>query len=918
MDKITQPKMSNGGTVTEQVYGQTRSTPYSMDEYLRGSMYDFPGINVDVAPAAGDDSTTNPAPPAPSVLNPVGTGDGGASSPFTSYSVATGLPSFGYEDIDPVDFISKFEKTSPKAKGRSDNAFLNFGINQLDPKNIPLAVASLAIPGAAGFGIAAAELNRRSQKKTADAIMATGKTGGSMYTFQGQTVHRLPGTRQFNGTLGNMTSAEHYRFDEIRRGFIPGTMKETKSQVGSLDAATGQSNQYIRTGKNTIAYDAGFGAGMDAFGTVHSASGPQGGSASAATALREQLYRENMNRLGLTIDESRVASEALSMKQALDAGMKNSRFHGGFFHKASNLSDEDYANAQTLSQQIIQQHIRTNTAAGKAQAQAAEAKAAEASQRMREQEAQRQAILQQYDEEDSGGTPTQYSVQDIEDDIMDSYGGSTDATDYSFDFGFRKGGRVGMQMGGTAPQAAPAGFVERPPSQVSEAATVADDKPMSVPEGTFVINAAAVEFAGEGDIAKMLKDAYAKAGKQGSAAPSKEQTDVAVSRGEVIVPPAIAKIIGYDRLEKINNRGKKETKQRIKENGQGRRGAAGGGFLTRKKLANGGEAQDIYEDKIIIDEVRRKMDDLLKNLPDDVKVDSRYFGDDYPANRDFHRQLAILNDADPDAFKMRAFSSEQQGLINVPQTPTLFNLYAMAEGIAHLEASKYRRPETETVKTLRADEQSLFASIPGTEGDMRKHYGAYEQGGFLYTPSQIASMSDKEKAEIQDTYGVPADKVRNTFSYPDYFELEQDYLEEMRAKSIAFQTVFGKLDKTSSKNVKENTKTGRAIDLAESSYGEDFAKYILATASPTLQTAIFHKHPELRERYFDDQGRFKKRNIQPDADFRMVMEAEDEEARKRSLKEFKEADDRNIVVKNLTSPRKSTFIEGYGRIPVSE
>jgi hypothetical protein len=267
---------------------------------------------------------------------------------------------------------------------------------------------------------------------------------------------------------------------------------------------------------------------------------------------------------------------------------------------------------------------------------------------------------------------------------------------------------------------------------------------------------------------------------------------------------------------------------------------------------------------------------------------------------------------------MRAFASEERGLINVPQTPTLFNLYAMAEEIAHLEASRYRRPETETVKTLRADEQSLFASIPGTEGDMRKHYGAYEQGGFLYTPSQIASMSDKEKAEIQDTYGVPADKVRNTFSYPDYFELEQDYLEEIRAKSIAFQTVFGKLDKTSSKNVKENTKTGRAIDLAESSYGENFAKYILATASPTLQIAIFHKHPELRERYFDDQGRFKKRNIQPDADFRMVMVAEDEEARKRSLKEFKEADDRNIVVKNLTSPRKSTFIEGYGRIPASE
>ena len=627
MDKITQPRMSSGGTVTEQVYGQTRSTPYSMDEYLRGSMYDFPGINVDVAPAAGEDSTTNPASLAPSVLNPVGTGGGGASSPFTSYSVATGLPSFGYEDIDPVDFISKFEKTSPKAKGRSDDSFLKFGINQLDPKNIPLGVASLAIPGAGVFGIAAAELNRRSQKKTADAIMATGKTGGSMYTFQGQTVHRLPGTKQFNGTLGNMTSAEHYRFDEIRRGFIPGTMVETKSRVGSLDAAMGQSNEYIRTGKNTIAYDAGFGAGMDAFGTVHSASGPQGGSASAATALREQLYRDNMNRLGLTIDESRVASEALAMKQALDAGMRNSPYHGGFTHKASNLSDEDYAAAQTLSQQIIQRHLNANTqsgrAAGAARQAEADKKAAEATQRIKEQEAQRQATLQQYDEEDDGGSyggGRDFSVSTAQQTAGDRYQAMADRG-YS-GYPFADGGRVGMQMGGTAPQTAPAGFVERPPSQVSEAATVADDKPMSVPEGTFVINAAAVEFAGEGDIAKMLKDAYAKAGKQGSAAPSKEQIDVAVSRGEVIVPPAIAKIIGYDRLEKINNRGKKETKDRIKENGQGRKGAAGGGFLDVGKYAEGDEVLptpkpslvDRRRDEALADvELRADLESYIKN-----------------------------------------------------------------------------------------------------------------------------------------------------------------------------------------------------------------------------------------------------------------------------------------------------------------
>jgi hypothetical protein len=48
--------------------------------------------------------------------------------------------------------------------------------------------------------------------------------------------------------------------------------------------------------------------------------------------------------------------------------------------------------------------------------------------------------------------------------------------------------------------------------------------------------------------------------------------DVALSKGEVVVPPDLAKIIGYDRLEKINNRGKKEVSRRQK--------AAKGGFIS--------------------------------------------------------------------------------------------------------------------------------------------------------------------------------------------------------------------------------------------------------------------------------------------------------------------------------------------------
>jgi len=55
--------------------------------------------------------------------------------------------------------------------------------------------------------------------------------------------------------------------------------------------------------------------------------------------------------------------------------------------------------------------------------------------------------------------------------------------------------------------------------------------------------------------------------------------DVALSSGEVKVAPHLAKIIGYDRLNKINNRGKPEVEERIEENGQQIVGAATGGLM---------------------------------------------------------------------------------------------------------------------------------------------------------------------------------------------------------------------------------------------------------------------------------------------------------------------------------------------------
>ena len=117
-----------------------------------------------------------------------------------------------------------------------------------------------------------------------------------------------------------------------------------------------------------------------------------------------------------------------------------------------------------------------------------------------------------------------------------------------------------MQMGGVA--AGPIGVVDKPGADNSG---VADDVPAE--SDGFIINAAAVRHAGLRDINDMIQDAKKYAEKQGMKLNfGKTPTDaeqILVSNGEVVIPDVIANIIGYDRLEKINNRGKKETEEMI-------------------------------------------------------------------------------------------------------------------------------------------------------------------------------------------------------------------------------------------------------------------------------------------------------------------------------------------------------------------
>jgi hypothetical protein len=110
--------------------------------------------------------------------------------------------------------------------------------------------------------------------------------------------------------------------------------------------------------------------------------------------------------------------------------------------------------------------------------------------------------------------------------------------------------------------AGPVGLVNDPGADGSG---VGDD--VQAKSDGFVISAAAVKHAGLKDINEMIQSAKEYAEQKGiklnfGKTPTGAE-DILVSNGEVVVPDALANIIGYDKLEKINNRGKKETEEKL-------------------------------------------------------------------------------------------------------------------------------------------------------------------------------------------------------------------------------------------------------------------------------------------------------------------------------------------------------------------
>tara|TARA_R100001163_G_scaffold3668_1_gene5318 strand:+ start:1152 stop:3110 length:1959 start_codon:yes stop_codon:yes gene_type:complete len=364
-------------------------------------------------------------------------------------------------------------------------------------------------------------------------------TGFAMEFNTGFGVTRSPGSVHYNGNTMGMSRSQLEAFDALSKGMVPkgydpvSEKGTTINQAGWL--ATGNTGQDGKPGKGT-----GFYTDKGMFYSPTTNTYSRYGLAESITAAAAKA--------GITVDEYRSA-------------LTDARKGKG---KLSNLVND-----------IRQTNLNAAEAARKDEAAKAAAYAAEI--------AKMEAAIAAGGGKDTSPGDDDFDTRTGAEAV--AAGGGPDRTSGGIDSPYRKGGRVGYALGTPPPgvQAQQSGFIDAPPSQVSEAGKVADDRPLDVPEGTYILNAAAVEFAGETDIRNMILEAQKEAVRrgiaQGDVARSSEMVDIAVSRGEVKIAPYLVPIIGEDRLEKINKRGLRKTEQRIAATQQEPVAARRGGFI---------------------------------------------------------------------------------------------------------------------------------------------------------------------------------------------------------------------------------------------------------------------------------------------------------------------------------------------------
>jgi hypothetical protein len=268
----TSPPFPIGIAEFDPVAGSEGGRPLTADEYTSQQVdfYDFPGIDVSVAPPADpdDDDDDDDEPLRPNILTPVS--DREETSVFDAQVISSsGRPRF--ERLNAQQSLDRFTDKDLDING--DNRFENFiertkaGAEKIGG-GVGLVASAALGPATSGLMLAGASLNRKRQRENANAIMRSNNTGGSIFEFNGQVVSRAPGARNFDGTFANTSNEELQRLEAISMNAVPGTFFEVPK-----DDDSGEFQPDPTRIKNGIFKDEQSGIIVDAFGTVHSASG---------------------------------------------------------------------------------------------------------------------------------------------------------------------------------------------------------------------------------------------------------------------------------------------------------------------------------------------------------------------------------------------------------------------------------------------------------------------------------------------------------------------------------------------------------------------------------------------------------------------------------------------------------------------
>lgn len=465
---------------------------------------------------------------------------------------------------------------------------------------LPNAVsAGLALTPAAPFAPMAAffgAMNMAQQARNAAAIKASGGIAGSFMEVNGTMVSRAPGSLVYGGNMHGLNSTQMAGLEAAKRGFVPGTLEAEvfNKKTGAWEQTKGTKSMLGADDMMAVGgtYDPNTGSFVDNLGQSSA-----GGTKKAAQTLANTFN----NMLGSTMSWEDTNTIRSNLEKDIFGNIKTGT--KTFQEAYTDAAIQSAMDSTGLSRSQLESVVDGGDFVVSGTGRGVNSKGYSTFSDFRG------SSEEEDDAPDTGSTPSTPSAptvesrySDVGDDSggggddgggQDGGGGHTDSGgDSVSESGMESGGGWGGDaLGGTITHGRPqnrtnfapggeAGFAQRPEfvggnQTQPDGVSVADDQPRDVQEGTFVINAAAADFAGRGDIEKMLRDAYKKVGDTGQSGVTQEVA-INVSKGEVMIPPHIAKEIGYDKLNKINNRGKKEIARRQKT-----AQAASGGFISK-------------------------------------------------------------------------------------------------------------------------------------------------------------------------------------------------------------------------------------------------------------------------------------------------------------------------------------------------